>query len=121
MRITYLPKQRIVRRLLGLGDMYGEERARFLEVIFISIPPVYHRSQPEAISAHVHLLARVLIQHPHLPPRPNVERSPKVMAIDNASSMQSEMVAIVTATVCKLMLWDHRILFDMDFGQFGAI
>ena len=41
------------------------------------------------------------------------------MAIDNASSMQSEMVAIVTATVCKLMLWDHRILFDMDFGQLG--
>jgi len=69
MRITYIPKQRLVRRLLGLGEMHDEERARFLEV----------------------------------------------MAIDNASSMQSEMVAIVTATACKLMLWDHRILFDMDF------
>ena len=33
MRITYLPKQRLVRKLLGLDDMYGEERARFLEVI----------------------------------------------------------------------------------------
>ena len=40
----------------------------------------------------------------------------EVMAIDNASSMQSEMVAIVVATSCKLLLWDHRILFDMDFN-----
>ena len=40
MRITYIPKQRLVRRLLGLGEMHDEERARFLEVItMLSLNP----------------------------------------------------------------------------------
>jgi len=69
MRISYIPKQRFVRRVLGLPPMNKEEQSRFLAV----------------------------------------------MAIDNASSMTSEMCAILIATACKLLLYDHRVLFDIDF------
>jgi len=69
MRVSYIPKQRLVRRLVGLPPMSAEERMRFLEVL----------------------------------------------SIDSVSSMQSEIAAICIATCLKVLLFEHRLLFDFGF------
>ena len=61
-----------------------------------------------------HKLLRKFLGQPPMTPEEH-SRFLNVLAMDSLSSMGSEISAIVTATAIKLLMFEHRVLWDFGF------
>mmetsp|Transcript_11872 Transcript_11872/g.32072 ORF Transcript_11872/g.32072 Transcript_11872/m.32072 type:complete len:346 (+) Transcript_11872:968-2005(+) len=110
MRVTYLPKQRFVRRLLGLPPMSAEERARFLEVLSIdSVSSMQSEIAAILIAACFKILLydqRLLFDFGFNPtgPPPVANREVALMLLALALEALSDCVAMAVQTKQGLRL-----------------